>query len=188
MPRISRSECSLGTYHVYARGVEKRDIYRDERDFRVFLSKCKELSKLCDFKLYSYCLMSNHYHLQIHTKKANLSEIMLKLNGGYARYFNKKYERVGPLFQGRFQSKLIDSDNYNLYLSKYIHLNPVKAGVVDKPNEWLWSSYSHYFNCLKDNDFLDTEFILCSINDDLDTARRLYQEFINQPQIENLTS
>ena len=103
------------------------------------------LNDVCErynWVIHAYCLMTNHYHLLIETPDANLSKGMRQLNGVYTQRFNRNYERVGHLFQGRYKSILVDKDSYLLELCRYIVLNPVRAkGMVDHPSEWLWSSY-----------------------------------------------
>lgn len=142
--RPLRIEFPGAHYHVINRGLEKRNIFSDAQDFSFFLRLCQQAKRLYNFEVYSYCLMNNHYHLFLRTNEGNLAKIMKYINGIYAQYFNQRYERVGPLFQGRYKSPLVQLDSYAMQLAKYIHLNPVQARLVNYPDEWLWSSFSSY--------------------------------------------
>jgi putative transposase len=131
----------IGYYHVINRGVEKRDIFLESADFETFLSIIDEAKGIYCFNLYAYCLMNNHYHLLIETTSANLSVIMKQINAKYSIYFNKKYHRIGPLWQGRFKSWYVHDDHYLELLTKYIENNPIKAQMVMHVGEYPWSSH-----------------------------------------------
>lgn len=165
------------TYHVFNRGVEKRRIFEDSKDYKRFLktlqyylidgqkpkfshfSKSK-LLKIDDSKkivsILSYCLMPNHFHLMIQQqKKHGISELIAKLINSYTKYYNLKNGRVGPLFQGPFKAVLIETEEQLIHLSRYIHLNPLVAFLVDDLNKYEWSSYKEYLKpntgfCSKD--------------------------------------
>lgn len=139
MPRRPRID-NIGYYHVLNRGVEKRSIFLDNRDFKYFLSLINELKNLYHFHLHAYCLMSNHYHLLIETTGENLSLILKQLNHRYTLYFNKRYHRVGTLWQGRFKSWYVYDEHYLQTLTKYIEYNPVKAGITSAVGEYAWAS------------------------------------------------
>ncbi len=111
------------------------------------------------FHLYEYCLMTNHVHLHIQTISTEIWTIMHCINTGYSKYFNSKYDVVGHLFQGRYKAELIKDDSHNLHTSRYIHLNPVKANLVNDPAEYAWSSYRTYLG-MEDNWLIDPSFIL----------------------------
>ena len=139
-----------GFYHILNRGVERRDIFLDEEDHEYFLNLLHEYSTVYHFTIYSFCLMDNHYHLLLKTEDENLSVIMKTINARYSIYFNKKYKRVGPLWQGRFKSWYIYDEIYLSTLIRYIEHNPIKAKIVDKIGNFFWSMSSrHYdFPCL----------------------------------------
>ncbi len=139
MPRKPRIDIK-GFYHVINRGVEKRTIFMDESDFNVFLRIVNKGISVYNFKLHAYALMKNHYHLLLETSGNNLSLIMRQINSKYSIYFNKKYNRVGPLWQGRFKSFYIHDIAYLKIVIKYIENNPVKAGIVDKPSDYPYVS------------------------------------------------
>lgn len=134
-PRIYQA----GFYHIINRGVEKRDVYLDDQDRKRFLKIIDENAAVYDFNIHSYCLMSNHYHLLMKTRKENLSSIMKQINSRYSIYFNRKIDRVGPLWQGRFKSWFIYDETYLASLIKYIEFNPVKAGITQRAGEYRWA-------------------------------------------------
>lgn len=134
------------SYHITNRGNRKEDIFLEEFDYFVYLSLIKNTLLFYEeynYKLVSYCLMKNHVHLLIKTQKQDPSSFMRRLNSMYARYFNNKYECVGHLFQGRYYSNIITSVSELLEVSRYIHLNPVRAKITDLPEKYRWSSYTN---------------------------------------------
>ncbi|MGH7909073.1 MAG: helix-turn-helix domain-containing protein, partial [Thermodesulfobacteriota bacterium] len=130
------------------------------------------------FTCYAYCLMDNHYHLFIKTPHANISEGMHYLNASYTNWFKAEHNIVGVVFQGRYKSILVDEDSYGIKLSVYIHLNPLRAGIVDDIKEYRWSSYLDYIGKSKSLEGLDTDFILGQFDEDTGKARRKYKRFI----------
>jgi len=135
-----------GFYHIINRGVERRDVFLERKDFIRFLEICEEYSKVFNFEIYSFCLMKNHYHLLIKTTTNNISQIMKHINMKYTIYFNKKYSRVGPLWQGRFKSFYIADGNYLSSLIKYIEFNPIKANITQKIGEYPFAMSTKKFN------------------------------------------
>lgn len=160
MPRGKRIKKLTAFYHVFARGVEKRSIFQDVEDREKFISFLVFVYKKYKFRIHAYCLMGNHYHLVVETMDEDLSKIFHDLNGLYAQYFNNKYSRVGPLFQGRFNSILVEGNNYLLNLFCYVHLNPVKDGFVSSAIDWEWSSLRAYAMETKVPRFLCTQLYL----------------------------
>jgi putative transposase len=133
-------------YHITARGNERRKIFLSHRDYEKFLSYLMDSLQKYGVILHVFVLMPNHYHLLIETPKPNLSSFMHCLNTAYTTYFNLKRGRSGHLFQGRYKSLVIDRDRYLLELSRYIHLNPVRAGIVERPEGYTYSSYRAYID------------------------------------------
>lgn len=131
-------------YHVTSRGNEKKDVFKSQKDREKFLSYLESATERYGAVVHVYCLMSNHYHLLMETPEGNLSQIMRHINGAYTNYFNTKRKRAGHLFQGRYKAILVEKEVYALELSRYIHLNPVRAGMVKVPEEYRWSSYCSY--------------------------------------------
>lgn len=131
-------------YHVTSRGNEGKNIFKSKRDREKFFEYCESASKRYDAVIHVFCLMDTHYHLLLETPSGNLSQIMRHINGAYTTYFNVKRGRSGHLFQGRYKAILVDIDEYAKELSRYIHLNPVRAKMVNTPQEYEWSSYQFY--------------------------------------------
>jgi putative transposase len=144
MARPLRIEYEGAFYHVTSRGYERRKIFFEETDYRKFLSYFKEGREKHGYLIYCYVLMSNHYHLLIKTPHGNLNEVMHYINGSYTNYINRKKGRSGHLFQGRYKAILVDGDSYLLELSRYVHINPVRAKIAAKPEEYPDSSYRSY--------------------------------------------
>ena len=147
MPRKNRIE-KIGFYHIINRGVAKNSIYHDDEDFTRFLEIVQEASDEYGFLIFSFCLMSNHYHLLLKTTLENLSHLMQKINSRYSVYYNNKYKRVGPLWQGRFKSWFVYDENYLKSLVKYIEYNPIKAGITKNIGEYRWVMSSGNFEFL----------------------------------------
>ena len=155
MPRIARELSKTGFYHVIIRGVNKETIFIDDEDRRMFLRLLKKYKEELKCNVYSYCLMSNHVHILIEDKELNIGELMKNITCVYAWEFNRKYDRVGHLFQDRFKSQNVENQNYLLRLIRYIHRNPEKAGIC-KTEDYRWSSYSEviYGSKIIDRDFI----------------------------------
>ena len=133
-------------YHITARGNRRTAIFLNDLDYIEYFQILSETRVKYPFYLHSYCLMTNHIHLQIETTEYPISDIMKDLDSTYARYFNKTYQTSGHVFQGRFISKVIEDRQYFLEVSRYIHRNPLEAKIVDKPEDYPWSSYASYIN------------------------------------------
>lgn len=131
-------------YHITSKGDNRKKIFLSDYDYEKFLEYLAAAKNKYNFRLYAYCLMSNHYHLFLEILQPNLSKIMHYLNTCYTVYYNKKRNNTGHLFQGRYKSILVDEDSYFLELIRYIHLNPVKAKIVNLPQQYKWSSYNGY--------------------------------------------
>ena len=181
MTRQLRIKIPGGLYHIYTRGIDRRNIFRDDSDREKFLDILKNSISDSDWKCYAYCLMNNHYHILIESADGNTSRGMRQLNGVYAQYFNWKHDRVGPLFQSRFRAILVDRENYFLELCRYIVLNPVRAGTVNSPEEYHWSSYrvTAGFDNLKT--CIDRMAVLSRFaeeNESENSARAAYSQFV----------
>jgi len=155
-PRI---ELVDGIFHVTNRGNERRDIFRDERDFLGFLHLLASLVPRFGWRCHSYCLIPNHYHLLLQTPQPNLGKGMRLLNGTYAQRFNRKYGRVGHLFQGPYRAELVVRDAHLLETCRYIALNPVRAGLCADPGQWPWSSYRALAGLAEPSSFLEVDFV-----------------------------
>ncbi len=179
MARPLRIEYEGALYHITARGNEQNPIYREKGDYQKFLEILSELPQRYNVIIHGYVLMGNHYHLLIETPKGNITRVMHYLNATYTGYFNKKYKRIGHLFQGRYKGFLIEKERYLLSISRYLHLNPVRAGVVKRPEEYIWSSYPAYTGRRKEG-WLTCDWILGQYSRDEARAKRLYRAFINE--------
>jgi len=179
MPRRPRIEIA-GYYHIINRGVEQRVIFKEACDYEYFEELMCFYMKSYGITLHNYCLMSNHYHLLIETSTDNLSKFMRQLNMNYAIYFNKKYKRVGHLWQGRFKSWFVTDEAYLYTLMLYIEQNPFKANMVKTLKAYPYSSYHHFLQkeipeCLQDswivqNHGSDHEAIQVMLNSKVDTS------------------
>lgn len=146
MARPCRLQAENCFYHITSRGDGRKAIYKSERDCEKFLEYLAVAKDKFKFYVHAYCLMTNHYHLFIETTQANLSRIMQYLNTAYTVYYNVKRKKSGHLFQGRYKSIIVEVDAYYNELSRYIHLNPVRAKMVRKPSDYRWSSYNAYLS------------------------------------------
>lgn len=141
MARPLRIEFSGALYHVTARGDRREPIYEDDEDKETFLNTLAQVVERFNWICHAYCLMTNHYHLVVETPDGNLSKGMRQLNGVFTQASNRRHGRSGHLFQGRFKAILVDKESYLLELARYVVLNPVRAGMVKRPEKWAWSSY-----------------------------------------------
>jgi len=178
MARPLRIEYEGALYHVTSRGNEGRRIFFSKPDYYKFLDYLKLAQEKFHYLLHAYVLMTNHYHLLIETPLANLNRIMHFLNGSYTNYINLKRSHLGHLLQGRYKAILIDRDNYLLELSRYIHLNPVRAKLVKKPEDYPFSSYRIYLSS-KNGAFVYRDQILGMITKDQRKATKKYKEFVD---------
>jgi len=179
MARPLRITYRGAVYHVTSRGNEKKAVFKNIRDREKFLEYLESASKRYKAVVHVYCLMDNHYHLLLETPSGNLPQIMHHINGAYTTYFNIKRERFGHLFQGRYKAILIDKDEYSKELSRYIHLNPVRAGLVKTPEEYEWSSYRSYIGAKAPPEWLHRDFILSYFGEKVSSAQKGYCSFVN---------
>ena len=185
MARPLRVQYPGAVYHVTCRGNERKDIYKDDVDRKTFLKILIDSSNIYAIKIYSYLLMSNHFHLLIDTPLGNLSEFMRHFNITYTSHFNRRYKRAGHLYQGRYKSILVDKDAYLSVLSRYIHLNPVRLKNMKAKTEkekvhylksYRWSSLTGYINKREKHQFVDYSFILEEYGGDNEKGRKSYKE------------
>lgn len=183
MARPLRLSFKNAFYHITARGHRKEKIFYDDKDKEVFIRKLSETLLRYSMNCYVYCLMDNHYHLFIKTAQPNLSQAIHYLNGSYANWFHTRYQLTGSIFQGRFKSILVEADSYALVLSAYIHLNPLRAGMIQKLKDYPWSSYLDYLHLRKPQIAnLDLSLVLRYFSPDPISAMKQYQEYLLQNQ------
>lgn len=178
MARPLRLEHAGALWHVTCRGNERRTIFRDDRDRRLFLALLAEVVELFAWRLHAYVLMGNHYHLLLETPEANLSRGMHRINAIYSQRFNRRHDRVGHLLQGRFGAILIEKERHLLELVRYVVLNPVRAGLVHDPDEWPWSNYLATAGLGQAPTWLDTEWTISQFGVGAG-ARCAYREFVS---------
>jgi REP element-mobilizing transposase RayT len=160
MSRAWRIEYPGALYHVHSRGNERREIFVDDDDRRMFLDTLGGMAERFEADIAAYVLMGNHYHLLLHTRRANLSRCMQWFGVTYTNRFNALNSHTGHLFQGRFKSMIVQNDAYLLRLSYYIHRNPVRAGMVERLADYRWSSYPVYAYGRRAPDWLNTDLLL----------------------------
>lgn len=187
MARPLRLQYAGALYHVTSRGDGQEEIYRDNKDRENFLAVLLAVKERFNWTIHAYCLMSNHYHLLIETPDANLSKGMRQLNGVYTQRFNRKHQRVGHVYQGRYKAIIVQKENYLLELARYIVLNPVRARMVKSAKDWSWSSYRATAGFMQPPPWLTTDAILSALAKRKSTACERYRRFVaegkNQPSV-----
>ena len=180
MSRPLRLELCGGLYHVTSRGDRREDIYADSTDREVWLDTLAQCCERYNWAIHAWCQMSNHYHLVIETAEANLSAGMRQLNGVYTQKVNRRHQRVGHVFQGRFKAILVERDSYLLELGRYVVLNPVRAGMVKHVRQWKWSSYPAMAGTAPRPAWLHTDWLLSQFG--ASRARQIarYIEFVQE--------
>lgn len=179
MPRVQRAKEEFSTYHIVQRGNERKKIFRNAGDKSRFLETLGRTREKYHFLLYAYCLMDNHVHLLLNDNGNDISMLMKSINVSYVSYFNRVYQRCGHLFQDRFKSELVKDDRYLLEVSRYIHNNPVKAKIVERPDQFEWSSYNIYLGKIEDYlGLIDTKMILNYFSSNLQKAASEYEKFV----------
>ena len=185
MPRPLRIEYEGAFYHVFSRGNERQRIFFDQSDYQKFKEYLKSGQEKFGCILHCYVLMTNHYHLVVETPHANLSQIMHHINSSYPNYINAKRKRSGHLYSGRYNSILIEQERYLLEVSRYLHLNPFRANMVEHPIDYEHSSFRSYIE-RKNEDIVYRDRILGMISNKRRIAARTYQEYVEQGMIEDI--
>ena len=179
MVRPLRIEFAGALYHVMSRGNERREVVKDDADRRRWLDWLRRTVETYRWRLHAFVLMDNHSHLFVETPEPNLSTGMQHLNGSYTGYYNRRHRRSGHLFQGRYKAHLIESEGHYLEVSRYIHLNPVRAGLIDHPKDWRWSSYRGYHRATWELPWVTYDDVLRDFASDVGAARRGYRRFVS---------
>ena len=178
MARQLRIEFEGAFYHVTSRGNQRGQIFWDNQDRQKFIEILKRTKDRYGYLLHAYVLMDNHYHLLIETPHANIKQLMQNINTSYTVYVNRRHSRHGHLFQGRYKSFIVDKENYLLELGRYIHLNPVRAGMVERADDYRWSSYKEYVNGKLKNKITDADDTLYIFSKIRSEAINRYREFV----------
>jgi len=167
-----RIEFEGALYHVMSRSNERRRIVKDDADLARRLDWLRRTVETYRWHLHAFVLMDNHDHLYVETPAANLSAGMQHLNGSYTSYYNRRHGRIGHLFQGRYKAHLIESEGHYCEVSRYIHLNPVRAGLADRPEDWPWGSYRGYHWAAWRQPWVTYERVLEEFGRSIEQARR----------------
>ncbi|MEN8262151.1 MAG: transposase [Nitrospirota bacterium] len=178
MARQLRIEYEGAFYHITSRGNQKGKVFWDKKDKKQFIDILKRTKDRYGYLLHAYVFMDNHYHLLIETPHANIKQIMQNINTSYTVYVNIRHKRRGHLFQGRYKSFIVDKESYLLELGRYIHLNPVRAGIVQKADDYRWSSYKEYINGKRKNRITNTDDTLYLFSEIRSEAINRYREFV----------
>jgi len=178
MSRPLRIEYPDAVYHVTSRGNARSDIFHSASDRETFLKILSGVVQRFNWLCHAYCLMDNHYHLLIETPDGNLSKGMRQLNGVYTQKYNWLHQKTGHVFQGRYKAILVEKDSYLLELCRYVVLNPVRAGMTEKPEQWIWSSYSFTVGMKKPPEYLTTDWILGLFHHNKSEAQKHYRRFV----------
>lgn len=180
MARPLRIEYPDAVYHVTSRGNARSDIFHSDQDREEFLFILDNVIRRFNWLCHAYCLMDNHYHLLIETPDGNLSLGMRQLNGIYTQKYNYLHGKTGHVFQGRYKAILVDKESYLLELCRYVVLNPVRAKMISKPEEWKWSSYHYTAGMKKVPVFLTTDWIIGYFSKSKAEAQKLYRKFVKE--------
>ena len=177
MPRGPRIHVPNGTFHVLSRGNRRQKIFEERADWQKFLDLLGEYFTSAGIALYAYCLMPNHFHLIVRAALEPLAAAVHPLLTAFSTWSNKKYDRVGHVFQDRFKAIHCDNDAYLKHVVRYTHLNPVRAGLVAEAEEWEWSSHKAYLDPGVQGP-ADPGFVLSAFSSDVGQARKLYAQFM----------
>jgi len=179
MARPIRIEYAGAFYHVTSRGDRREDIYVDDDDRIIWLEVFAKVCSRFNWRCHAWCLMDNHYHIVVETIEGNLSQGMRQLNGVFTQKSNRRHNRVGHVFQGRYKAILVQKDAYLLELTRYVVLNPIRAGMVSDMRDWKWSSYLAVVGDVSAADWMEIDWILNHFGPSRQTAVMNYQNFVN---------
>ncbi len=174
MPRVARRKSESNIYHVMVRGINQQNIFVDEEDNLKYLDLLARYQKEFYYSIYAYCLMGNHVHILIKEGAEDLSNTMRRMGISYAQWYNWQYNRKGHLFQGRYKSEPVEDESYFLTVIRYIHQNPLNAGLVNCMEEYKWSSYGEY---ITQAIIIDVDYVLAFFSGDRETALREFVKF-----------
>ena len=178
MARNERIESTTGIYHVMLRGINRQNIFENHEDYRRYKACLETVKKQSGLKLLGYCLMSNHIHIALVSGPEPIGTTMKRLSVRYVSWYNRKYNRLGPLFHDRFKSEPIEDDTYLLSLIRYIHRNPVQAGLCKNLEDYEWSSFAEYM--AQDNNLVDTTYVLEMFFQSTKNRLILFREFTDK--------
>jgi putative transposase len=180
MSRPLRIEFEGAVYHVTSRGDRREPIFEDDVDREICLELVGEALMRFDASMLAWCLMGNHYHFVLQTRRANLSRLMRHINGVYTQRYNRRHGKVGHLFQGRFKAIIVQTDSYLTEVCRYVDLNPVRAGIVESQDAWAWSSYRGFIGLDLPRAWHDVEAVLKQFAAKRSVAAHRYAEFVSK--------
>ena len=186
MSRPLRIEYPGAWYHVMNRGRRGEIIFSSSKDYEIFIELLQEAAELWAIRISAYCLMSNHYHLLIQTPKSNISRSMRHINGVYTQRHNRLHKYDGQLFRGRYKSILVEQDSYLLELVRYIHRNPLRAGIVEKLSDYRWSSHQGYISKSRRWSWLHKDNILAMLSSNKQKSKQAYLNFMAKDEPEEI--
>ncbi|MBM9537547.1 transposase [Desulfobulbus alkaliphilus] len=186
MSRPLRIEYPGAWYHVMNRGRRKEEIFLTRGDYDNFIKILQEASENWHIKISAYCLMPNHYHLLVNTPKGNISRCMRHINGIYTQRFNRQHKTDGQLFRGRYKAVLVEADSHLLEVLRYIHRNPLRAGLVEEMDEVTWSSHHGYLSAAKKWAWLDKDVLLTMLCAKKSGRRAAYEDFVSKDTSEEI--
>ena len=163
MPRRARVKSKNDIYHIMLRGIDKQNIFEDEEDKEKFLSVLTDCKAISEYKVFAYCFMNNHVHILLQTGKEELGKVFRRIGARYVYWYNWKYQRTGHLFQDRYKSEAVEDDSYFITVIKYIHQNPIVAEIVERAEDYNYSSYKEYM-INKAGTLIDKNFVYSIIN------------------------
>ncbi|MDD4689882.1 MAG: transposase [Eubacteriales bacterium] len=174
--RPPRILSETGLYHIVFRGINRQNLFEEEQDYKKMLEILRDIKSAYEIEIYAYCLMTNHVHLFVKEKEiGDIKIIMHKILTRYVMWYNRKYQRSGSLIGNRYKSEPIEDEAYYLTLMRYIHQNPLKAGMVNDVEEYIWSSYNDYINMK--NELTDIDFGLSIFSNDEEKALKAFDEY-----------
>jgi putative transposase len=182
MSRQARQKSESGIYHIIMRGINKQIIFEDDEDREKFIGYLQYYKNIASYTIYGYCLMDNHIHLLIKEGKEPIGHTMKRIGVSYVAWYNRKYDRIGHLFQDRFKSEVVEADEYLLAVLRYIHQNPVKAGKEKSVENYKWSSYAEYIDQSK---IIETSFILGIFGEEREKSIARFQKYMNEHADDN---
>ena len=177
MPRQARKKSKTGIYHIMVRGTNRQTIFEDDEDYEKFIDTIRKVKEKSGFKIYGYCLMGNHVHLLLHEGNESISLSMQRICSSFVYWYNWKYDRYGHLLQERFKSEVVESESYLITVLRYIHQNPIKAGIIDSIEGYRWSSYREY---LEKENIIDTEIILKLFSMKREKAKKEFDKYMKE--------
>ena len=186
MSRPLRIQFPDAWYHVMNRGRRGDLIFKNKGDYHAFIDLLRDCTEMWNMRVVAYCLMGTHYHILLQTPNGNLSRCMRHINGVYTQNFNRSRGLDGHLFRGRYKSILVDSDANLLELLRYIHRNPIEAGIVDRLDSYQWSSHKGYLSRSEKWSWLHKEYVLKIFSKNTNEALRRYKNFVNKEVSEEI--